>query len=97
MESNKDIKMITCKVKSMLNGSEFIIEAQEDSTFEELKIQIISYTDCYESVNDFNIILNGRVIRNTNEKLNIYIKSDSATFFLNSSNVHGGCIPKKFY
>ena len=86
--------VITCKIFS-LNGAEFCIEVDKEQTFSDLKIKILQNVEIFKSPGEFNLILNGRIVRNENDKISSHVdkESNAVTLFINSSKVHSGCCP----
>jgi len=98
LESKQDFDVknnpILCKIICM-DGHEFHVEAHTQETFQDLKNKILQKSEVvniYKSPEDFHLVLNGRVVRNHNEKIGSLVDSN-ATFFINASNIHGGCCP----
>ena len=87
-----DSDTINCKIKSYYN-KEYDISIDKNYSFSQLK-EILLQMDY--NLKDIKFIYNGRLIRNDQAIISSIVTENNPTFYINQSQVHGGCCPKNF-
>lgn len=85
-----DTNEILCKILTYYDIT-YEIKISKNSTFKALKEQLKVLDS---NLSDVKLIYAGRLIRNDDALISSYTTEDMATFYINQSQVHGGCCPK---
>jgi hypothetical protein len=85
-----DTNEILCKIITYYDKT-YEIKISKTSSFKTLKEQLVLLDS---NLSDIKLIYGGRIIRNDEALISSYTNENIATFYINQSQVHGGCCPK---
>ncbi len=85
-----DTNEILCKIITYYDKN-YEIKISKTTSFKTLKEQLVSLDS---NLSDIKLIYGGRIIRNDEALISSYTNESVATFYINQSQVHGGCCPK---